>query len=39
MLEDVGHTAMMEVPEVTARALLALVEQAAATTSARHAVR
>ena len=29
VLEDVGHTAMMEVPEVTAQALLSLVEQAA----------
>jgi pimeloyl-ACP methyl ester carboxylesterase len=29
VLEDVGHTAMMEVPEVTARAVLALVEDAA----------
>lgn len=33
LLENVGHTAMMEVPEVTARALLALVEQAAAVPS------
>jgi pimeloyl-ACP methyl ester carboxylesterase len=30
VLEDVGHTAMMEVPETTARAMLALVEEAAA---------
>ena len=27
MLENVGHTAMMEVPEVTAQALLALIEE------------
>lgn len=33
MLENVGHTAMMEVPEVSARALLALVEEAAAVPS------
>lgn len=30
VLEDVGHTAMMEVPEVTARAMVALVEEASA---------
>jgi pimeloyl-ACP methyl ester carboxylesterase len=29
VLDDVGHTAMMEVPDVTARAVLALVEDAA----------
>jgi pimeloyl-ACP methyl ester carboxylesterase len=29
VLPDVGHTAMMEVPETTARAVLALVEDAA----------
>jgi pimeloyl-ACP methyl ester carboxylesterase len=29
VLENVGHTAMMEVPEVTARAVLALVEDSA----------
>jgi pimeloyl-ACP methyl ester carboxylesterase len=29
VLEDVGHTAMMEVPDVTARAILALVEDTA----------
>lgn len=28
-LEDVGHTAMMEVPEVTARAMIALIDDAA----------
>jgi pimeloyl-ACP methyl ester carboxylesterase len=28
VLEDVGHTAMMEMPEVTARAMLALTESA-----------
>lgn len=33
VLEHVGHTAMMEVPEITARAVLALVEDAAAITS------
>jgi pimeloyl-ACP methyl ester carboxylesterase len=31
VLEDVGHTAMMEVPEITARAMLALTEEAAVT--------
>jgi pimeloyl-ACP methyl ester carboxylesterase len=30
LLEDVGHTAMMEVPDVTARAMVALVDDAAA---------
>jgi pimeloyl-ACP methyl ester carboxylesterase len=29
VLEHVGHTAMMEVPEITARAMLALIEDAA----------
>jgi pimeloyl-ACP methyl ester carboxylesterase len=30
VMEDVGHTAMMEMPEATARAMLALAEDAAA---------
>jgi pimeloyl-ACP methyl ester carboxylesterase len=38
MLKDVGHVAMMEVPEVTARALLGLVEHAAAVSPVQHAV-
>jgi pimeloyl-ACP methyl ester carboxylesterase len=29
VLEHVGHTAMMELPEMTARAILALIEDAA----------
>jgi pimeloyl-ACP methyl ester carboxylesterase len=34
VLEDVGHTAMMEKPEITARAVLGLIEDARAAVQA-----